>query len=175
MRQLAHVKVSIRLDVVFAHDRTPQSHLFADEFPKLFRAAQRERHLLCLIELLGDARVAQGRGKLVGEPADDRLGRACLALGDRRHIRERRGPGLAGFCQRSDRAGLNERNGLRCAGDEQINMPGDEIVHGGAAAAIGYQKSSYMPPLATSSGFPAGSKVFGSTRTRVNCFCPVVV
>src|SRR5262249_45248532 len=37
------------------------------------------------------------------------------------------------------------------------------------------QKSSYMPPLATSSGSPAGSKVFGSTRTRVNSFCPVVV
>jgi hypothetical protein len=55
------------LDVVFARDRTPQSHLFADEFPKLFRAAQRERHLLCLIELLGDARVAQGRGKLVSD------------------------------------------------------------------------------------------------------------
>ena len=45
-----------RLDVVFARDRTPQSHLFADEFPEFFRAAQRERHLLCLIELLGDVR-----------------------------------------------------------------------------------------------------------------------
>src|SRR6266403_4133016 len=77
LRQLVHVKISIRLDVVFARDWTPQSHLFADEFPKLFWAAQRERHLLCLIELLGDARIAQGRGKLVGEPADDRLGRAC--------------------------------------------------------------------------------------------------
>jgi hypothetical protein len=51
LRRLAHVKVSIRLDVVFARDRTPQSHLFADEFPKLFGAAQRECHLLCLIEL----------------------------------------------------------------------------------------------------------------------------
>ena len=77
LRQLAHVKVLIRLDVVFARDRTPQSHLFADEFPKLYRTAQRERHLLCLIELLGDERVAQGRGKLVGEPANDRVGRAC--------------------------------------------------------------------------------------------------
>ena len=56
LRQLAHVKVSIRLYVVFARDRTPQSHLFADEFPEFFRAAQRERHLLCLIELLGDVR-----------------------------------------------------------------------------------------------------------------------
>src|SRR5262249_1418778 len=126
-RQLAHVKASIRLDVVFARDRTPQSHLFADEFLKLFRAAQRERHLLCLIELLGDGGVAEGGGKLVSEPADDRLGRACgrkdappgirlepgIALGDRRHIRERRGPGLAGLCQRSDRAGLYERNGRR--------------------------------------------------------------
>src|SRR5215470_16131017 len=68
---------SIRLDVVFARDRPPQSHLLADELPKLFRAAQRERHLLGLIELFGDARVAQGRRQLVGEPADDRLRRAC--------------------------------------------------------------------------------------------------
>src|SRR5262249_57225205 len=30
LHQLAHVKVSIRLNVVFARDRTPQSHLFAD-------------------------------------------------------------------------------------------------------------------------------------------------
>ena len=61
MRRLADVKASVRLDVVLARDRTPQSHLFADEFPKLFRAVQRERHLLCLIELLGNARLAQGR------------------------------------------------------------------------------------------------------------------
>jgi hypothetical protein len=58
-RQLIHLKASIRLDVVFARDRPPQSHLLADELPKLFRAAQRERHLLGLIELLGDARFAQ--------------------------------------------------------------------------------------------------------------------
>ena len=86
LRQLAYVKVSIHLDVVFARDRTPQSHLFAEEFPKLFRAAQRERHLLCLIELLGDARVAQGRGKLVSEPADDRLGRVSGAPLDVRFV-----------------------------------------------------------------------------------------
>lgn len=29
--------------------------------------------------------------------------------------------------------------------------------------------------LAIRSGSPAGSKVFGSTRTRMNSFCPVVV
>src|SRR5258708_38221932 len=51
-RQLIHLKASIRLDVVFARDRPPQSHLLSDELPKLFRAAQRERHLLGLIELL---------------------------------------------------------------------------------------------------------------------------
>src|SRR5437899_1096215 len=108
-RQLIHLKASIRLDVVFARDRPPQSHLLADELPKLFRAAQRERHLLGLIQLLGDARFAQRRGKLVGEPADDRLGRPCgrknappgisfepgIALGYPGHIRERRSPGLA--------------------------------------------------------------------------------
>ena len=43
------------------------------------------------------------------------------------------------------------------------------------ARSSSMQKSSYMPPLATSSGSAAGSKVFGSTRTRVNSFCPVVV
>src|SRR5260370_16074915 len=108
-RQLIYLKASIRLDVVFARDRPPQSHLLADELPKLFRAAQRERHLLGLIELLGDARFAQRRDKLVREPADDRLGRPCrcknappgisfepgIALGYRGHIRERRSPGLA--------------------------------------------------------------------------------
>src|SRR5260370_7975901 len=57
-RQLIYLKASIRLDVVFARDRPPQSHLLADELPKLFRAAQRERHLLGLIDLLGDPRLA---------------------------------------------------------------------------------------------------------------------
>ena len=64
-RQLIHLKASIRLDVVFARDRPPQSHLLADELPKLFRAAQRERHLLGIIELLGDPRFAQRRGKAI--------------------------------------------------------------------------------------------------------------
>jgi hypothetical protein len=40
-----------------SRDGAPQSHLLADELPKLF---QRECHLLGLIELLRDARGAQG-------------------------------------------------------------------------------------------------------------------
>src|SRR5712671_3620622 len=67
---------SVGLDALLACDRSPHPHLLADELAQLFGAAQHQRDLLGVGELLGDALLAHAGRELGAEAAGDGLGRA---------------------------------------------------------------------------------------------------
>ena len=132
----------------------PQTpHLSGEELAQPLGAAEHERDLLGLRELLGDALLAQAGRKRGPEAADDRLRRACrreyappgigveagkAALVYGRHRRERRRACPAGLHNPPDGAGLDLRDRERGAADEEVDMAGDRVVHGRTPAAIGH-------------------------------------
>ena len=98
-------------------------------------------------------RGSQAGGELVAEAGDDRLRRAGrrehappgiglepgkTALAHGRHRAERRRARLAGLHDRPDATGLDLRDRQRCAADEQVDVAGNDVVHGRSAAAIGH-------------------------------------
>src|SRR5437899_7268235 len=134
--------LSFRLDIVFAGDGTPCLHLLAEEAAKLVGPPERERDLLSLCELRGDALLTHASRKVTAEPAHDRLRRAGrrkhapprkrleagkTALGDGWDRAQRRGARFAGLGDRPDRPGLDLRDRKRGAADEKIDMSGNGV------------------------------------------------